>query len=242
MNFSVISAKSDLANPLIIKSPSERRRHLGNSTTCTIKTITWFLLRHWRDRLTFAGAKCARLCCQRFHEFKKPAAHRHKGYLETLDMFKEQSAEKTMQTRALWIVWAIWADGATHWGSLAVCPRFRKWRTMREKNQVHSGHQTFVQFPVYQRHRSQYLKWQAFHVIVNIPEESRYCTGSYKELYSVSQNLIVNAIKNIHRMARHHDSVGIERINGGVFQSKDFWTGFDPRYIHASQKRFCQSW
>lgn len=213
--------------PLIIKSPAKEGVYLEIQTTLYDKNDHLIFIRDV-TRLHLLEQMRKDFVANASHELKTPLTV-IKGYLETLEMFKdslpismqkgivnmsEQSERMEQLIEDLLLLSRLESDDK------------------REENQWHKISDLVESI---QKVTTPILD-EKHNLTINIPEEARLY-GSYNELYSAFSNLIVNAIKYSPDGGTIDVSWESSDLNG-VFSVKDAGLGIDPRYIPRLTERF----
>ncbi len=214
------------ADPLIIKSPSKDGIYLEIQTTLYDQNDHLIFIRDV-TRLHLLEQMRKDFVANASHELKTPLTV-IKGYLETLDMFKD-SLPKSMQ------------KGVTNMTEqsdrmeqliedLLLLSRLES-SDKREADQWHD-----VQELINSVINSVQVMGKQHSLHIAIRSESKLY-GSYQELYSAFSNLVVNAIKyspNGGNIAITWDT----SLDGGIFTVKDEGLGIEARYIPRLTERF----
>ncbi|MEP0073394.1 MAG: phosphate regulon sensor histidine kinase PhoR [Marinomonas sp.] len=213
--------------PLVIKSPAKEGVYLEIQTTLYDKNDHLIFVRDV-TRLHLLEQMRKDFVANASHELKTPLTV-IKGYLETLDMFKD-SLPKSMQKGI--VNMSEQSERMEHLiEDLLLLSRLES-DEKREENQWHkvldvvNAIQSAVESIVTEQHI----------ISVKIPDEA-YVYGSYKELYSAFSNLIVNAIKYSPDGGEVEIKWESSHLNG-VFSVKDAGLGIDPRHIPRLTERF----
>ncbi|PYF78968.1 PAS/PAC sensor signal transduction histidine kinase [Marinomonas alcarazii] len=213
--------------PLIIKSPAKDGVYLEIQTTLYDKNDHLIFVRDV-TRLHLLEQMRKDFVANASHELKTPLTV-IKGYLETLDMFRDslpvsmQKGIVNMSEQSERMEQLI--------EDLLLLSRLES-NDKREENQWHKVSSiissiTSAMGPILKDSHS---------LSVNIPEEA-HLYGSYKELYSAFSNLVVNAIK----YSPDGGAITIKWESSefnGVFSVQDSGIGIDPRYIPRLTERF----
>ncbi|WP_137170633.1 phosphate regulon sensor histidine kinase PhoR [Marinomonas sp. FW-1] len=213
--------------PLIIKSPAKDGVYLEIQTTLYDKNDHLIFVRDV-TRLHLLEQMRKDFVANASHELKTPLTV-IKGYLETLDMFRDslpvsmQKGIVNMSEQSERMEQLI--------EDLLLLSRLES-NDKREENQWHKVSSiissiTSAMGPILKDSHS---------LSVHIPEEA-HLYGSYKELYSAFSNLVVNAIK----YSPDGGAITIKWESSefnGVFSVQDSGIGIDPRYIPRLTERF----
>lgn len=213
--------------PLIIKSPAKDGVYLEIQTTLYDKNDHLIFVRDV-TRLHLLEQMRKDFVANASHELKTPLTV-IKGYLETLDMFRD-SLPSSMQKGIVNM-----SEQSERMEQLIedllLLSRLES-NDKREENQWHKisniiNSITNAMGPILKDSHSLSLQ---------IPEEA-HLYGSYKELYSAFSNLIVNAIKYSPDGGAITVKWESSEFNG-VFSVQDSGIGIDPRYIPRLTERF----
>ena len=213
--------------PLIIKSPAKDGVYLEIQTTLYDKNDHLIFVRDV-TRLHLLEQMRKDFVANASHELKTPLTV-IKGYLETLDMFRDslpasmQKGIVNMSEQSERMEQLI--------EDLLLLSRLES-NDKREENQWHKVSNiinsiTNAMGPILKESHS---------LSLSIPEEA-HLYGSYKELYSAFSNLIVNAIKYSPDGGAITVKWESSEFNG-VFSVQDSGIGIDPRYIPRLTERF----
>ena len=213
--------------PLVIKSPAKDGVYLEIQTTLYDKNDHLIFVRDV-TRLHLLEQMRKDFVANASHELKTPLTV-IKGYLETLDMFKD-SLPKSMQKGIVNM-----SEQSERMEQLIedllLLSRLES-NDKREENQWHKVTDiiqaiTNAMGPILTDSHTLQL---------HIPEEARLY-GSYNELYSAFSNLIVNAVKYSPDGGNITVKWESSEFNG-VFSVQDTGIGIDPRYIPRLTERF----
>lgn len=213
--------------PLVIKSPAKEGVYLEIQTTLYDKNDHLIFIRDV-TRLHLLEQMRKDFVANASHELKTPLTV-IKGYLETLEMFKD-SLPKSMQKGIVNM-----SEQSERMEQLIedllLLSRLES-NDKREENQWHtvSG---IVQAIT---NSTMPILTDTHTLSLDIPDNARLY-GSYKELYSAFSNLIVNAIKYSPDGGDITIKWEANQANG-VFSVKDTGIGIDPRYIPRLTERF----
>ncbi|MCB5161724.1 phosphate regulon sensor histidine kinase PhoR [Marinomonas algarum] len=213
--------------PLIIKSPAKNGVYLEIQTTLYDKNDHLIFIRDI-TRLHLLEQMRKDFVANASHELKTPLTV-IKGYLETLDMFKD-SLPKSMQKGI--VNMSEQSDRMEHLiEDLLLLSRLES-NDKREENQWHNllGMMEAI------ASATSPMLTETHHLSLAIPENARLY-GSYKELYSAFSNLIVNAIKYSPDGGNINVSWESDEVSG-VFSVTDSGIGVDPQYIPRLTERF----
>ena len=213
--------------PLVIKSPAKDGVYLEIQTTLYDQNDHLIFVRDV-TRLHLLEQMRKDFVANASHELKTPLTV-IKGYLETLDMFKD-SLPKSMQKGIVNM-----SEQSERMEQLIedllLLSRLES-NDKREENQWHKVADlvntiTNTTTPVLTDKHT---------ISSDIPQEARLY-GSYKELYSAFSNLIFNAIKYSPDGGEINIKWESSEFNG-VFSVKDSGIGIEPRYIPRLTERF----
>ncbi|ETX12089.1 histidine kinase [Marinomonas ushuaiensis DSM 15871] len=213
--------------PLIIKSPAKDGIYLEIQTTLYDKNDHLIFVRDV-TRLHLLEKMRKDFVANASHELKTPLTV-IKGYLETLEMFKD-SLPKSMQKGIVNM-----SEQSERMEQLIEDLLLLSRLESDDKREENQWHKVSNLVESIQNITTPMLSKQHF-LSVDIPEEARLY-GSYKELYSAFSNLIVNAIKYSPDGGSIYVTWESSDLNG-VFSVKDTGLGIDPRHIPRLTERF----
>ncbi|REG83917.1 phosphate regulon sensor histidine kinase PhoR [Marinomonas pollencensis] len=213
--------------PLVIKSPAKEGIYIEIQTTLYDKNDHLIFIRDV-TRLHLLEQMRKDFVANASHELKTPLTV-IKGYLETLDMFKDnlpasmQRGITNMSDQSLRMEHLI--------DDLLLLSRLEN-DEKREEDQWYSV-QLFIE--AIEKIATPILSEQ--HQLSFDFAENDRIYGSYNELYSAFSNLVVNAIKYSPNGGAILVKWESSEFNG-VFSVKDSGLGIDPRYIPRLTERF----
>lgn len=212
---------------LIIQSPAKEGSYLEFQTTLYSKNDHLIFVRDV-TRLHLLEQMRKDFVANASHELKTPLTV-IKGYLETLDMFKESLPERmqkgvhNMSTQSNRMELLI--------EDLLLLSRLES-NQRADSDQWHNVSdliQVICDAAKVFKNSEHYLTWDA--------DEESAIYGSYSELYSAFSNLVVNALKYSPGGGEIDISWQVNQ-DGGVFRVQDNGLGIDPRFIPRLTERF----
>lgn len=213
--------------PLVIKSPAKEGMYLEIQTTLYDKNDHLIFVRDV-TRLHLLEQMRKDFVANASHELKTPLTV-IKGYLETLEMFKD-SLPKSMQKGIVNM-----SEQSERMEQLIEDLLLLSRLESNDKREENQWHKVCDLVKAIQKTVTPILT-DKHTVSLTIPEDARLY-GSYKELYSAFSNLIVNAIK----YSPDGGEIAIKWESSefnGVFSVKDSGLGIEPRYIPRLTERF----
>ncbi|OUR70657.1 phosphate regulon sensor histidine kinase PhoR [Marinomonas sp. 42_23_T18] len=212
---------------LIIPSPAKEGTYLEFQTTLYSKNDHLIFVRDV-TRLHLLEQMRKDFVANASHELKTPLTV-IKGYLETLDMFKDSLPERmqkgvhNMSTQSNRMEHLI--------EDLLLLSRLES-NQRADSDQWHNISnliQVICDSAKVFKNSEHYLSWDA--------DEESAIYGSYSELYSAFSNLVVNALKYSPDGGEIDISWQVNK-EGGVFCVQDNGLGIDPRFIPRLTERF----
>ncbi|WP_438462554.1 phosphate regulon sensor histidine kinase PhoR [Marinomonas sp. PE14-40] len=214
-------------DPLVIQSPAKEGTFLEFQTTLYSKNDHLIFVRDV-TRLHLLEQMRKDFVANASHELKTPLTV-IKGYLETLDMFKESLPERmqkgvvNMNTQSNRMELLI--------EDLLLLSRLES-NQRADSDQWHNVSdliQVICDSAKVFTTSEHFLSWDA--------DEESSIFGSYSELYSAFSNLVVNALKYSPDGGEIDISWQVNK-DGGIFCVQDNGLGIDPRFIPRLTERF----